>query len=465
MSAIQLGMAYCFCNATGSLCNTCLGSTGAGTTGRKRSVLLLSITVSLALFFQYCLAPYILSDKGWFHNIRKAPGLAKRMYNCWTEGCESYSDQPDLYGQCVAISGVCRPTFVATLFFLLSAAATKTNPQLNREAWPAKYGIFLILVLATLFIPNTPLFIGFYLVVFRIFAMIFILIQQVILIDMAYNWNDSWVEKSNACDNAEWGSGVKWLRAIIAMSVLLFSASFMGIILMYIYFTGCTENTILITLTLIGILLVVAIQMTGSDGSLLTTSVISAYVTYLAYSVVSKNPKLQCNPTLGSDDVWGIVVGLMLTMISLAWTGWSWTAGNRLNADGIDKTRAMIPANPDRQDPETLNLDTPFLNPEEQPTTGVVMESSDEIAGGGEGATSLWKLNIILAFVSCWVAASLTGWGSIQGGIGDAGEMTAANPQVGRVNMMMIALSQQLAIILYAWTLVAPRIFPDRDFS
>jgi len=465
ISAIQLGIAYCFCNAAGSLCNTCLGSTAAGTTGRKRSVLLLSITVFLALLFQYSLAPYILSDEGWFSTIRKTPGLAKRMYNCWTQGCDEFLDEPDLYKQCVSTAGVCRPTFVATLFFLLQAVATKFNPQLNREAWPAKYGVFVLLVLISLFLPNTPMFLDFYVVVFRLFAMMFILIQQVILIDMAYNWNDSWVEKGNTCDDAEWGSGVKWLRAIIAMSAILFAASLTGIILMYKFFTGCGENTTVITLTLIGILAVVVVQLTGSDGSLLTTSVISAYATYLAYSVVSKNPKEQCNPTLGSDDVWGIVVGLLLTMISLAWTGFSWTAENRLNVEGIEKARAIVPTNPNRQDPETLNLDVPFLDPEDQPTTGVALESSDEIAGGGEGAASLWKLNLILAFVSCWVAASLTGWGAIQGGIGEGGEKTAANPQVGKVNMLMIAISQQCALILYAWTLVAPRIFPDREFS
>ena len=42
---------------------------------------------------------------------------------------------------------------------------------------------------------------------------------------------------------------------------------------------------------------------------------------------------------------------------------------------------------------------------------------------------------------------------------------TAANPQVGKVNMAMIAISQWVALSLYAWTLVAPRLFPDRDFS
>ena len=70
-----------------------------------------------------------------------------------------------------------------------------------------------------------------------------------------------------------------------------------------------------------------------------------------------------------------------------------------------------------------------------------------------------WKLNILLAVVSCWYAMALTGWGSIESG-GDA-----ANPVVGEISMWMIIGSQWAAMILYLWTLLAPRLFPDRDFS
>lgn len=37
--------------------------------------------------------------------------------------------------------------------------------------------------------------------------------------------------------------------------------------------------------------------------------------------------------------------------------------------------------------------------------------------------------------------------------------------RIGRVNMAIIGCAQWLAIGLYCWTLVAPRLFPDRDFS
>jgi len=56
-SALTMGMTWCFCTAAGSLCQACFGSTAEGTTGRKRSVLLLTIATALSLWFQYSVGP------------------------------------------------------------------------------------------------------------------------------------------------------------------------------------------------------------------------------------------------------------------------------------------------------------------------------------------------------------------------------------------------------------------------
>ena len=73
--------------------------------------------------------------------------------------------------------------------------------------------------------------------------------------------------------------------------------------------------------------------------------------------------------------------------------------------------------------------------------------------------SSSWKLNLILASICCWYAMSLTSWGSI------ASSGNVANPQAGDVSMWMIIASQWLMNALYFWTLLAPRLFSDRDFS
>jgi len=80
----------------------------------------------------------------------------------------------------------------------------------------------------------------------------------------------------------------------------------------------------------------------------------------------------------------------------------------------------------------------------------------DDSAGG---LSNSWKLNAILAVVSCWFAMTMTSWGSISSGGNDV------NPNVGRVSMWMIISAQWLYLALYLWTIIAPRLFPDRDFS
>jgi hypothetical protein len=173
-------------------------------------------------------------------------------------------------------------------------------------------------------------------------------------------------------------------------------------------------------------------------------------------------------------------MGLLLTAVSLAWTGWSWTAEDRLGSSGgVTRARSLgRNANGFRrgQDP-LLDLDDPFLEhrDDDRPPSGLALSSDDaDDCYGGEDvlllhSSEVWKLNATLALVSCWVAMCLTGWGSISAGDmreeGGIQYHTAANPQVGNVNMAMIAISQWVALSLYAWTLLAPRLFPDRDFS
>lgn len=417
--------------------------------------------------------------------MRKTPGVGKRVFHGWTDGCEGYLTEADEagddaaariagpYGQCAGNAGVYRPTFFSFVFFVCASVASYLRPALNREVWPAKYCIYLLLVLCSVFMSNHPWFLGIFLHLSRVGAMIFIVIQQIILIDLAYNWNDAWVGKADSADRLDWGSGAKWLRATIAVCAGFYILAFVGIGLLYHYFSGCGGNTAIITMSLLGIIAVTLVQLSGFEGSLLTSSVISLYVVYLGYSAVSKNPHGLCNPQLAREnDPYDIVMGLFLTALSLAWTGWSWTAEDRLSSDGVKKARSLGKSGNTfrRGEDPLLDLDDPLLeyNDEDRPPSGLALSSGDGDDILSSHSCDIWKLNAILALVSCWVAMSLTGWGSISGGVVEEEGIeyhTAANPQVGKVNMAMIAVSQWVALLLYTWTLAAPRLFPDRDFA
>lgn len=300
---------YCCCTASQSLCNACFGTVAVGTTGRKRSVLLLAGVIAASLWFRYGVGPAIVGQTGWIGSMtRYVPGAKNLIYEAWIDGCDDENadgDRLDTVEECAGNAGVYRPTFLATLYFAVNAIATKFSPTLNREAWPAKYALFGLGLLVTVFMPNGPLFSGFYLWLARFGAALFVVLEQVILIDVAYNWNDDWVERANESDRLSFGSGSGWLHSIVGVCVALYVSSLSGIIYLYHNYTGlgdydsddgdgdvresCAGNTWVITLTLLGIIGVTALQLLGtSEGSLLTSGVISLYAVYLCFTIVGK---------------------------------------------------------------------------------------------------------------------------------------------------------------------------------
>lgn len=341
-----------------------------------------------------------------------------------------------------------------------SLLAAKCKPTANREAWPAKYVLFLFLVGATIFIPNDPLFIPIYLWIGRIGSVFFILLQQVILVDIAYNWNEAWLNRSDQAELDEGpGKGKKWLAVILVSCVLLYAASLAGIIIMYMQFGGCATNEAFISITLVMTLLCTVVQLTKSEtGSLLTSACMTLYATYLCGTAVSKNPNAECNPKLGEISTWSIVLGLLICFISLLWVGWSWTTDKRLGGgnvangnDGGEEEKG------DEEEPKTGGV---VLNNEEAASPPSESEKQESISSNAASSfASSWKLNAVMALICCWYAMALTGWGAIE----NRGDV--ANPDVGAASMWMLIVSQWLALSLYLWTLVAPTLFPDRDFS
>lgn len=389
------------------------------------------------------------------------PGKSSVQYleDSWNQGCRY--DDDDLRERCIGNSGALRAAASAIVFFLLAGIASAVKPNSCRGKWLLKYALFLCLLVVTVFIPNKPVFYNIFLQLARIGAGIFIVYQQVILIDMAYNWNESWVEKANQAEDEEAGTGQKWLTAILASCALLLKGSIVVIGLLYYYFGGCSLNIAFITVTLVMSVLVTGVQLCSEEGSLLASSVITAYSTYLLFTALTKNPDEDCNPFAGERNALGTVLGVGLVIVSLAWTGWSVTAATRFeglesDTDIDDDLSASLLENSVGERNEAEIDDT-----EDACYTGVVVNDHEdaEESISDEPNKGAMLLNCLLGLVSCWMAMAMTSWGTVQTG-GDF-----AHPNAGRVSMWMIIACQWFASSLYLWTLVAPKLFPDRDFS
>lgn len=91
---------------------------------------------------------------------------------------------------------------------------------------------------------------GVYLWSARLGATIFVFLQQIILIDVAYNWNEDWIDRADQADRLIYGSGNAWLKLIIGTCATFYITTMTGTLLLYKYFGQCTYNTWMITLTL-----------------------------------------------------------------------------------------------------------------------------------------------------------------------------------------------------------------------
>lgn len=282
-------------------------------------------------------------------------------------------------------------------------------------------------------------------------------------VDIGYNWNSAWMDRSDAAELEEGpGKGKKWLAAILISCGILYILSLTGIIVMFVHFSGCSSNNAFISITLIMSLLCTVVQLTKSeDTGLLTSGCMTLYATYLCGAAVSKNPDATCNPKLGEKDTWSIVIGLLIAFITLTWAGWSYTTDKRLG--GSQREEEAEDAGGDEGDVEKQKVGGVVVNNDTTnygAADSTPPESTNiESAPAGSTFGSSWKLNAVLALICCWYAMALTGWGAVE----NRGDI--ANPDVGEVSMWMLIVSQWVALLLYLWTLIAPTLFPDREFS
>ena len=235
------------------------------------------------------------------------------------------------------------------------------------------------------------------------------------------------------------------------------------LVYMLMGFTGCSSNNTFIAMTLILTILVHGAQLSGDDGSLLSSSLLMAWSCFLCYSAVARNPNEACNPNAGQDETLTIILGVIVTFVSLAWAGWSYTAEDKFR---LDRDNSTVDKKDTPEDAERASVEGERRN-----VTGLVTgeEGADHKDDEGSIAaqndcdprklSNSWRLNFILASVTCWSSVVLTRWGEI------SGDGTIVDSSTGRVSMWMIIASQWLVLSLYVWTLMAPRLFPDRDFS
>lgn len=465
VSCILMMTTWCCCSAIQTVFSSCFGNDKPSTvppsitSGRKRSVFLCLLSIAISLAYQYGLAP-ALDPSGY---IGMVPYISQYLVDAWyTSGCSGYDETDNLNVICSGNAGVYRVGFVTSVFFLFAALLSCAKPTANREMWGVKFLLYLLGLVGTIFIPNDPLFLQIYMQTARIGGSFFLVFQQLVLIDMAYNINEGLVSKADEEERVEPGSGKKWLGLILAICGVLYIGSMVVIGFLFHFFKGsdCSENTAFLSVTIVMSVILTIVQLSGEEASLLTSAFIVSYGVYCAFASLTKNPNEECNPSIRNDnESLDIVIGVVLTIVTLAWVGWSKTADKCLLSDDDDEDLDQIPTDK-AGGGVVLSLNNENETKDSaRPTASTPLNPNIDDSGNTKHSRTTYKINLILLLVSFWFSMALTSWGAIQNG------GNIANPSVGVVSSWMIIASQWVMYLMYLWTLLAPKLFPDRDFS
>lgn len=235
--------------------------------------------------------------------------------SAWTSDCPTgYEDA------CRANQAVLRFSFALVILFAVQLIGVAIYPKFYDTLWIPKFVVWVFLVVGFFYAQPEVFDNHGYAWFARIGGFAFVILQQIILLDFAFSWNERWV----AADDDPYDDGAKpWLMGLIVASVLMFSGSITVLGLMYWQFSGedCASNNAILSLTLILCLMATIFQLTlNKEYSLLTSAVMTTYCTYICYSAVVLNPNTDCNPSLSSSyQTVSEAIGIGITVLSVTW--------------------------------------------------------------------------------------------------------------------------------------------------
>ncbi|EEF45400.1 probable serine incorporator isoform X1 [Ricinus communis] len=303
----------------------------------------------------------------------------------------------------------------------------------HHGGWIAKMVIWLLLLVLMFFMPNVV--IAIYGIISKFGAGLFLLVQVIILLDFTHSWNDAWVEKDEQ----------KWYIALLVVSVVCYLAAFAFSGVLFIWFNpsgqDCGLNIFFIVMTMIlaFVFAIIALHPTV-NGSLLPASVISIYCAYVCYTGLSSEPHdYVCNGLHNKTKAVStstLILGMLTTILSVLYSA--------VRA-GSSTTFLSPPSSPKASDAKK-----PLL--EEQLEEGKEKKETE----ARPVSYSYTFFHLIFALASMYSAMLLSGWTSSS----ESSDLI----DVGWTSVWVRICTEWVTAGLYVWTLLAPLLFPDREF-
>ncbi|RUS83458.1 hypothetical protein EGW08_008774 [Elysia chlorotica] len=467
--------ACCFGSAACSLCCAACPSCKNSTASRIGYALMLLVGSIVAVFM---LIP------GIRHKLDEIPGLCRDIIKNDYVDTKTQAFSKEQCDSVVGFLAVYRVCFAMAMFFILFAvimikvdSSKDPRSKIQNGFWFFKVIIMVGIAVGAFFIPGGS-FGEVWMVIGMMGAFLFILIQLVLIVDFAHGWAENWVDKYEETESKAYYVG------LFFFTILFYLISIVAVVLFYIYYaTGdCSLHKFFVSFNLIlcvgmsVVAILPRVQEHQPRSGLLQSSIISCYVMYLTWSAMSNNPDKSCNPGLkeiiapsdihnntgvsgvdstGTSDGtfdWQSILALGIWLFAVLYSSIRTSTNSQVGKLTMTE-KTLLQTDTGRRAGSDENLMGGSSDSEGDAETGQKVWDNEEDAV----AYSYSFYHFMLFLASLYVMMTLTNWFS------PSSDVKKLNANMASVWVKMA--SSWVSIVLYVWTLVAPVILQDRDFS
>ncbi|POM72950.1 Hypothetical protein PHPALM_10255 [Phytophthora palmivora] len=318
---------------------------------------------------------------------------------------------------------------------------------------------YLGILVTSFFIPNG--FFDGYVDIARVASALFIVLQIIIILDSTYSLRDYILDKMDEADrdddarhallgssyDSTQGDGTKatWEGVYLALVFICMVLSIVGLVLTYMRYAECDLNVMFLSITLLSVIILTAMSVVAwVNVGLLPSTAVSLYLVLLCYQTVRANPSASCTSLQLSteeklQEQSGVIMNSLIAAFTITWTSWR-TSATSTAFFGSSSAQKQPEHGDGDEELASIGLTSSHLAKEAQHDIEMVPE---------------YQFHVLMILASLYMAMVLTNWGSFDGSSSNDDEI---------VTMWVKAISQWVASGLFLWTLVAPAVFPDRDF-
>uniref|UniRef100_A0A8C9ZQS3 Serine incorporator 1-like n=1 Tax=Sander lucioperca TaxID=283035 RepID=A0A8C9ZQS3_SANLU len=446
----------CLCSsATCLMCSCCPGTRNSTVTRIIYAFILLMGTIVAC----------IMLSPGVDQQLKRIPGFCEDGAGSSIPGlqadvnCEMFVGYKAVYRICFGMS----MWFLGFAILMINIKNSRDpRAAIHNGFWFFKFAALVAVTVGAFYIPDGP-FTYTWFVVGSGGAFCFILIQLVLLVDFAHSWNESWVDKM------ETGNSRGWYAALLMVTILNYILSFIAVVLCFLFYTkpdGCSINKFFISFNMLFCIVasVVSVlhkvQESQTRSGLLQSSVITLYTMYLTWSAMSNEPDEECNPSLLSifqqiaaptlapleveNQTWWdaqSIVGLAIFVLCILYSSIRSSSTSQVNKLTMASKDSAILA----EGGSSLDLSEESTGPRR------VEDNERDMV---QYSYSFFHFMLFLA--SLYIMMTLTNWYSPDADYTITSKWPAVWVKIS---------SSWVCLALYTWTLVAPMILTNRDFS